>query len=250
MSPSRLPSRPLHELRREARLRARLSGVPLHRALNDVAAAEGFRSWSHLVAATPAPAVALAITLRARATDLLGRLAPGSMVLLGARPGEGKTLLGLALAAQALAAGRHAAVFSLEETPASVAGRLGAVGCEGGLASRLTVDCAATIDADHIARSLGDRAGGTLAVIDYLQLLDHRRDTPPLAVQVAGLKTFARERRQTLVFLSQIDRSYDAASRPCPGFGDVRRPNPLDLSAFDTGLFLRRGEVRVRAPPT
>jgi replicative DNA helicase len=69
------------------------------------------------------------------------------------------------------------------------------------------------------------------------------------AVQNAGLKALARERRQPLLFLSQIDRSYEAASRPCPGFRNVRLPNPLDLSAFDTGLFLRRGTVRVQPAP-
>ena len=65
--------------------------------------------------------------------------------------------------------------------------------------------------------------------------------------QVRRLKAFARGRGLILVFISQIDRSYDPAQKPCPDLDDVRLPNPLDLSLFDKACFLNNGEVRFQA---
>ncbi|RUU73632.1 DNA helicase, partial [Mesorhizobium sp. M7A.T.Ca.TU.009.01.3.1] len=41
--------------------------------------------------------------------------------------------------------------------------------------------------------------------------------------------------------------SYDPAKKPCPDIGDVRLPNPLDLSLFDKTCFLNKGEIRFHA---
>ncbi|RWX70261.1 DNA helicase, partial [Mesorhizobium sp. M2A.F.Ca.ET.039.01.1.1] len=40
---------------------------------------------------------------------------------------------------------------------------------------------------------------------------------------------------------------YDPARRPFPDIGDIRLPNPLDLSLFDKACFLNKGEIRFRA---
>ena len=66
-------------------------------------------------------------------------------------------------------------------------------------------------------------------VVDYLQLLDQKRGDPELMVQVRALQSFARDRGLIIVFISQIDRSYDPSMKSCPISGDVRLPNPLDL---------------------
>ena len=88
---------------------------------------------------------------------------------------------------------------------------------------------------------------GTLVVIDYLQLLDQKRENPELSVQIRALRAFARERGLVLVFISQVDRSYDSASKPFPDIGDIRLPNPLDLSLFNKTCFLNDGEFRFQA---
>ena len=88
---------------------------------------------------------------------------------------------------------------------------------------------------------------GTLAVIDYLQLLDQKRDNPELMVQIRALRSFARERGLVLVFISQVDRAFDPARKPFPDMGDIRLPNPLDLSLFDKACFLNKGEIRFQA---
>ena len=50
-----------------------------------------------------------------------------------------------------------------------------------------------------------------------------------------------------MVFVSQVDRSYDPAKKPCPDLDDVRLPNPLDLTLFSKTCFLNNGEVQFGA---
>jgi replicative DNA helicase len=86
-----------------------------------------------------------------------------------------------------------------------------------------------------------------LVVVDYLQLLDQKRENPSVMHQVMQLKHFARERRVIVVCLSQVDRSYDPAIKQFPALVDIRLPNPLDLKLFDKACFLSRGKLQVGA---
>lgn len=229
-------SAPIHQLKRNARLLSRREGIPLHAALDRIAAGEGFDAWSLL--ATKAAA-------RSPAARLFARLVPGDLVLVGARPRQGKTLMSLALAAEAVKAGHAGRLFTLEYTGAEVAERLRAIGAEAMLANgRFAFDASDAIHAGYIMAELAAAPRGTLAVIDYLQLLDQRRDNPDLMTQVRALRTFARERGLILVFIAQIDRAYDPAKKPLPDLDDVRLPNPLDLALFDKTCFLNQGEIR------
>ncbi len=232
-------SAPIHQLKRKARLLSRAEHIPLHAALDRIAAAEGYRSWSLLVAKQPGMA-----SIRA----LWPLLEPGDLVLMAGRPGQGKTLAGLALLAEAMRAGRRGVFLTLEYTPADVLSRLHAINIEPAeFAGLFECDCSDAISAGYIVARLADAPRGTVAVIDYLQLLDQRRETLELAQQVSTLKTFARERGVILVFLSQVDRSYEGSDRPFPEIADVRLPNPLDLTLFDKTCFVSRGEARFRA---
>ena len=77
-------SAPIFRLKRQARLQSRDAGIPLNKALDNIAKTEGFQSWSLLAASDSAIGPAI---------RMLARLHPGDLVLLGARPGHGKTLL-------------------------------------------------------------------------------------------------------------------------------------------------------------
>ena len=240
------PSIPIHRLRRQARLLSRQQGLPLHAALDRLAAAEGFRSWSHMMA-DATPAASLDDRLSGSAAQVHARLAPGDLVLLGARPGEGKTLMSLGLVAEAVNAGHRAAFFTLEATQRNVMDRLDRIGADSSkLQDLLVIDCSDAIHADHVVRTLESSPRGTLAVIDYLQLLDQRRENPPLADQVRTLQTFAQRSGVIIVLLSQIDRSYDPSVKPFPDIDDVRLPNPVDLALFDRLCFLNDGAVRLQ----
>lgn len=232
-------SAPIYHLKRKAKRLSRDEGIPLHDALDRVATTEGFSAWSMLAAkaasATPA-------------NKLFPQFRPGDLVLVGARPGQGKTLMSLELAVEAMKCGRRAAFFSLEYTENDVLDRLRAIGVEPAEFDKLfEVDCSDAISADYIVKQMATAPRGTVVVIDYLQLLDQRRENPDLTVQVRALKSFARDKGLIVVFISQIDRSYDPYVRPCPDLGDVRLPNPLDLTLFDKMCFMNNSEVQFRA---
>jgi replicative DNA helicase len=103
------------------------------------------------------------------------------------------------------------------------------------------------ISADYIIKKLAAAPRGTFVVVDYLQLLDQKRENPDLAIQVRALSTFARSKGLIFVFISQIDRSYDPLAKTFPDLEDVRLPNPLDLKLFTKTCFLNNGEVRFQA---
>lgn len=231
-------SAPLYHLKRKAKLLSRTDNIPLHAALDAIAVQEGYSAWSLLVAK------ASAIT---PAGKLYARLAPGDLVLVGARPGQGKTLMSLELAIEAMKAGNRSLLFTLEDTGKQVRDRFRAIGADWAQFEGLfDLDSSDAISADHIAQRLADAPRGTLAVIDYLQLLDQKRENPDLIVQVRQLRDFAQMHGVILVFISQIDRSYDPAAKPLPDLADVRLPNPLDLTLFSKTCFLNNGEVRFR----
>jgi replicative DNA helicase len=232
-------SAPIYHLKRKAKRLSREESIPLHDALDRLAATEGFSAWSLLAAK------AAAMT---PANKLFPQFRPGDLVLVGARPGQGKTLMSLELAVEAMKSGHRAAFFSLEYTEKDVLDRMRAIGVEPAQFRELfEVDCSDAISADYIVKQMAMAARGTVVMVDYLQLLDQRRENPDLAVQVRALKSFARDKGLIVVFISQIDRSYDPSLKPCPDISDVRLPNPLDLKLFDKTCFINNAEVEFRA---
>lgn len=232
-------SAPIFRLKRQARLQSRDAGIPLNEALDSVAKAEGFQSWGLLAASDTATGPAI---------KMLSRLHPGDFVLLGARPGHGKTLLGLQLIVGAIKAGRRGAFFTFEYNESDILKHFRSLGADPkGLGEALMVDTSETISADYIIDHLRAAPRGTVVVVDYLQLLDQKRENPELAIQVSALRAFARAAGVVIVLISQIDRSYDPSTKAFPDISDIRLPNPLDLALFTKTCFLNNGEVRFEA---
>lgn len=232
-------SAPIYHLKRKAKLLSREETIPLHEALDRIAFKEGFGSWSLLLAKASATAPA---------GKLFPRLTPGDLVLVGARPGHGKTLMSLELVVEAMKSGNRGVFFSLEYTEEDVLDRFRAIGAElAHFDGLFEFDNSDTISADYIVKKLESAPRGTVVVVDYLQLLDQKRENPELMVQVRTLRSFARHRGLIIVFISQIDRSYDPSKKPCPDINDVRLPNPLDLSLFNKTCFMNNGKIRFQA---
>lgn len=231
-------SAPIYRLKRRARLLARDEKIALHDALDRIARGEGFAGWSLLSSQ---------FAMSSPSKAVLSRLADGDLLLLGARPGHGKTLLGLQLLLDAAREGRKALFFTLEysrqETEAHIRS-LDGDACDPG--DKLEIVTSDDISADYIIRHLSGSARGTVAIIDYLQILDQQRSKPALSDQMLALRDFARRTGIVLGFISQIDRSFDPASKPMPDIEDIRLPNLIDLGVFSKACFLHNGEVRLQ----
>ncbi|MHA7773047.1 DNA helicase [Roseibium sp. M-1] len=228
-------SAPVFRLKREARLLARRKSVALHLALDEIARREGYRSWNHLAANAQA---------QGPAARLLATLETGDMLVLAARPGQGKTVLGLEVLAEAERDGRRAVFFSAECTHQEISRSLSESGYQGA-ASRIDLELSDCLCASSITAALGDPVPGTIAVVDYLQVMDQRRSEPPLGQQIETLKQFAAARGAILIFLSQVHRSFDPARKALPDFTDIRTTNLLELAHFNKGYFLQNGALSV-----
>lgn len=229
---------PIFRLKRLARKYAREARIPLHSALDQIAQNEGFRSWSQLAEwhesiASP--------------KYLLSQLTNGGLHLLAARPGHGKTLLGLELLLAAIEGGRRGYFFTLEYTPADVLQRLKTLGVNpASLGEDFILDTSDDICADYIIQTCSSAPTDSIVVVDYLQLLDQQRYKPRLNHQLKALKKWAQGSSMTVVLISQIDRKFETSMDRHPGPEDIRLPNPLDLGLFETGCFLHEGEVRIQ----
>ena len=223
-------SGPIYLLKRNAKRLAREEGIELNVALERIAMAEGFKNWSLLAAKYASSS---------SAAKLYAGLKHGDMMLIGARPGRGKTLLALGIAAEALKQGKAGMFFTLEYTEAEVLERIDMIGIPTEhVGAAFNIDCSDHICADYIIDRSRSAAPGTVIIIDYLQLMDQKREHPPLTEQVSALKSFAESSGSAIVLISQIARSYDPSTKSVPDLTDVRMPNPIDLAMFTKTHFI------------
>jgi len=232
-------SAPIYRLKRLAKSLSREEKIPLNEALDRIALKEGFNSWSLLAART---------SIDTPARELLAQLSPGDLVLIGARPGHGKTLMSLELIAEGIKQGHQGVFFTLEYNESDVLNSLRDIGANLAILNdQFGFDNSDNINSDYIMARLETAPRGSIVVVDYLQLLDQKRENPELNLQVQALKSFARKSGMIIVIISQIDRAYDALIKPFPQLEDVRTPNSVDLTLFNKTCFLNNGEVQINA---
>lgn len=192
-----------------------------------------------------------------------GGLAGGQMVVIGARPGGGKTAIGLNVARRAAARGEAVLFFSMEMPEAQITDRLIAqwsgvpmssitrgvltpeqtdrvVAAAGAYrACAFFVDDSPELDAyqmRHTARRLARKSGLGLVVVDYLQLMRPADAKENRTQQVGGLarevKRLARECEVPVLCLCQLNREVEnRGGDGRPRLADLRESGEIEQHA-------------------
>ena len=202
-------SAPVYHLKRRARALSREQGIPLNKALDRIARSEGFSTWGLLAARTSATTPS---------SELLAQLSPGNLVLLAARPGQGKTQLGIRLIVEAVQLGRRAVLFTLEYNEREFAAHFEANGGDPASCNGLfEFDNSDAINSDHIMNRLAAAPWGS-SHCDRLSAAarPETQQSGPDGPDSLALKAFAGARGLIMVFIAQVDRSYDAIGQTVP----------------------------------
>lgn len=195
---------------------------------------------------------------------LIGGLSPGRLLVVGARPGVGKSLMGTNLALHVAGHHKHAVLLaSLEMPEREVGQRLLAAhtganltGLQMGttneaawtsIAKRsqslrempIVIDDAPTQTVTSIRRAARDvqrqRDDLALIVVDYLQLVRPADTKPNRADQVAeisrGLKLLARETGACVVAMAQVNREGTKHGDGRPRMTDLRESGAIEADA-------------------
>lgn len=195
-------------------------------------------------------------------------LEPEDMIVLGARPGMGKSAFAGALALEVADQGSAVAVFSLEMSNEQVlqrlvasragislvrlrSGRLSAqefpeLAKASGSLSKLPIylDDSPAINPLSLrakARRLHKRSPLGLIVVDYVQLMTGSGDNREQEVSDCSrsLKQLAKELRCPVVVLAQLSREVERRNPPIPRPSDLRESGSLEADA-DKIIFLYR----------
>jgi len=194
---------------------------------------------------------------------LTGGWQPGIVSIVAARPGMGKSSLGLSTADAASAKGIGVHVFSLEDTRQSYVdralARTSGVGAQEIRACRMTrgqadsihaaatrlfvrdgwlVDDRSGISASEVVRSVRRHArdnGTRVAIVDYVQLLKRPRDArsthEALTESVQTLADAAKQDGIAYVVMSQLNRGVEQRQDKRPMLSDLRESGSLEERA-------------------
>ena len=207
--------------------------------------------------------------------NLLLGLQPSTLLVLGARPGIGKTSLALGVAAAAAMGSRRPVLFfSLEMSHLELTQRLlcseARVSTQRVRSGQLSDDDWTLINSAvgrlaeaplwiddnpntsvleiraKARRKHADVGSLALVVVDYLQLMGGRVSAESRQVEVSemsrGLKILARELECPVLALSQLSRAPEARSDKRPMLADLRESGAIEQDA-DVVMFLYRDEM-------
>lgn len=192
----------------------------------------------------------------------------GELDIIAARPGQGKTVIALNIAATMLRAGLRVLFFSLEMQARELIGRL-ASNMTGTFYrniqtadldqeqwanltnfvtrvrdSGLFVDDDGDVTIADIrarARSQAAKTGVDLVIVDYLQLVNGSGENETIKVGSVsrGLKAMAKELDCPVIALAQLNRGIEQRTDARPRLSDLRQSGQIEQDA-DAVMFLHR----------
>ena len=207
-------------------------------------------------------------------TNVISGWAPGSLYIVGARPGVGKSVMAVGAMLDIGRRGQCGVMFSLEMPKTELYLRmLSAVGTVDGeriqhRATRRDDDERLARAAAHVAKLpmvVDDRSGVSLAqvrakvrgvqrrqpvglvVVDYLGLIKPPPDAPKhdRRVQVdliaQGLKNLARDLKVPVVAMAQLNRAIEGRAEKAPTLSDLRESGGIEAAADVVMLMHRAG---------
>ena len=208
----------------------------------------------------------------AQLDNILSGLQNSDLVIVGARPSLGKTSFVLDIARYVAIKKKHPiGIFSLEMSKEQIIDRLIAAEAEIPLWKLRTGRLSSDTDFELIqsaldtlsqasifvedapflnilqmrsmARRLQMDQGLSLLIIDYLQLLQPRRNSDNMVQQITeisrGLKGLARELNIPVIAVSQLSRAVDQREIRIPRLADLRESGSIEQDA-DVVLFIYR----------
>lgn len=206
-----------------------------------------------------------------------GGLKPGTLTVVGARPGLGKSVLGANVAARTALRYKQTALFvSLEMSRHDIGQRMLAAHAGVPLQALTRARALSEADWERVREAspalmnapiiIDDRAVQTVGtirtavrdaarharigvvIVDYLQLLTPRDRKIPREQQVAemsrGLKLIAREQNVPVIALAQVNRTSTLRRDGRPTLADLRESGGIEADA-DTVILLHRDDEEV-----
>lgn len=206
--------------------------------------------------------------------SLTAGLQPGNLVVIGARPGQGKTSLALNIASH-VAVDQHlpTQIFSMEMSRDELADRLlsaaasvdahafrtGKIESQGWwrlaeaserlASSPLFIDDSGDVTITQIrsrCRRRKAKSGLSLVIVDYLQLMavDRRGESRQQEISdiSRSLKGLAKELNVPVIALSQLSRAVESRNPPIPVLADLRESGAIEQDA-DAVMFIYREEM-------
>ena len=205
---------------------------------------------------------------------LLAGLQPSDLIIIAGRPSMGKTSLALGIAEHAsIEANASVGIFSLEMSKAQLvlrmlssqalldshALRTGQLSSHDWKAltnaatrledAQIFIDDSGNLTVQQMrgkARRLKAEHGLDLLIIDYLQLMEGRRDSESRQQEISdisrSLKALAKELDIPVIALSQLSRAVENRKPPIPVLADLRESGAIEQDA-DVVMFIYREEV-------
>ena len=213
---------------------------------------------------------------------LTGGFQKSDLIILAARPSMGKTSLALNIAQRAaIDNNRTVAIFSLEMSAMQLVmrmlcseARVDATRVRSGFLTRedwgrlpvaagkiseapMFIDDTAALTVTELkakARRLKNDKGLDLVIVDYLQLMQGRRDAERRDLEIGdisrSLKGLAKELEVPVIALSQLRRAVeDRPGKKRPQLSDLRESGALEQDA-DVVIFIHREEMYRRGDDT
>lgn len=207
---------------------------------------------------------------------ITGGLEPGQLVIVAARPSVGKTVFGCNVADHVASSGGSVLFCTMEMSRREIGMRIMSARSRVSVQTMrsgtkdaddwrrmsdqmpaaknqmVVIDDAAAVTVGHVrakARRLSRKAGLSLVVIDYLQLMQGKGDnrTQEMGSISRDLKALAKELQVPIIALAQLNRGVEGRADKRPMLSDLRDSGEIEQDA-DIVVMLHREALYNDAP--